>query len=85
MVLRSLRTQIGVYFVAPLLVAGCHSVCVISLLYKNLLSLWGTGAVTGALAVGIALVVAVYAIYLISTYLVARSAVIAGAGKKLLA
>ena len=57
----------------------------ISLLYKNLLSLWGTGAVTGALAVGIALVVAVYAIYLISTYLVARSAVIAGAGKKLLA
>lgn len=85
MVLRSLRTQIGVYFVAPLLVAGCHSVCVISLLCKNLLSLWGTEAVTGALAVGIALVVAVYAIYLISTYLVARSAVIAGAGKKLLA
>lgn len=85
MVLRSLRTQIGVYFVAPLLVAGCHSGCAISILYKNLLSLWGTGAVTGALAVGIALVVAVYAIYLTSTYLVARSAVIAGAGKKLLA
>ena len=75
----------GVYFVAPLLVAGCHSGCAISILYKNLLSLWGTGAVTGALAVGIALVVAVYAIYLTSTYLVARSAVIAGAGKKLLA
>lgn len=85
MVLRSLRTQIGVYFVAPLLVAGCHSGCVISLLYKNLLSRWGAGAVTGMLAVGIALVVAVYAIYLIFTYLVARSAVIAGAGKKLLA
>ena len=85
MVLRSLRTQIGIYFVVPLLVAGCHSACTISLLYKNLLSLWGTGAVTGMLAVGIALVVAVYAIYLTSTYLVARSAVISGAGKKLLA
>ena len=85
MVLRSLRTQVGIYFVAPLLVAGCHSACAISLLYKNLLSFWGTGAVTSTLAVGIALVVAVYAIYLTSTYLVARSAVIAGAGKKLLA
>ncbi|WP_307982991.1 ABC transporter permease [uncultured Senegalimassilia sp.] len=85
MVLRSLRTQIGIYFVAPLLVAGCHSACAISLLYKNLLSFWGTGAVSGTLAVGIALVVAVYAIYLASTYLVARSAVISGAGKKLLA
>ena len=85
MVLRSLRTQIGIYFVAPLLVAGCHSACTIRLLYKNLLSLWGTGAVTSTLAVGIALVVAVYAIYLASTYLVARSAVTSGAGKKLLA
>ena len=85
MVLRSLRTQIGIYFVAPLLVAGCHSACAIRLLYKNLLSLWGTGAVTGTLTIGIALVVAVYAIYLASTYLVARSAVISGAGKKLLA
>ena len=85
MVLRSLRTQIGIYFVAPLLVAGCHSACAISLLYKNLLSIWGTGAVTSTLAVGIALVVAVYAIYLVSTYLVARSAVTSGAGKKLLA
>lgn len=85
MVLRSLRTQIGIYFVAPLLVAGCHSACTISLLYKNLLSIWGASAVTGTLAIGIALVVAVYAIYLTSTYLVARSAVVSGAGKKLLA
>ncbi len=83
--LRELRTQIGIYFVAPLLVAGCHSACAISLLYKNLLSLWGAGAVTGTLTIGIALVVTVYAIYLASTYLVARSAVISGAGKKLLA
>ena len=50
-----------------------------------LLSLWGTGAVTSTLAVGVALVVAVYAIYLASTYLVARSAVTSGSGKKLLA
>lgn len=85
MVLRSLRTQIGIYFVAPLLVAGCHSACTISLLYKNLLSIWGASAITGTLAIGIALVVAVYAIYLASTYLVARSAVVSGAGKKLLA
>lgn len=85
MVLRSLRTQIGIYFGAPLLVAGCHSACAISVLYENLLSLWGTGAVTSTLAVGIALVVAVYALYLVSTYLVARSAVASGAGKGLLA
>ena len=85
MVLRSLRTQIGIYFVAPLLVAGCHSACTISVLYENLLSLWGASAVTGTLTIGIALVVAVYAIYLASTYLVARSAVTSGAGKKLLA
>lgn len=85
MVLRSLRTQIVIYFVSPLLVAGCHSACTISLLYKNLLSLWGASAVTNTLAIGIALVVAVYAVYLASTYLVARSAVVSGAGKKLLA
>ena len=85
MVLRSLRTQIVIYFVAPLLVAECHSACTISLLYKNLLSLWGASAVTNTLAIGIALVVAVYAVYLASTYLVARSAVVSGAGKKLLA
>ena len=85
MVLRSLRTQIGIYFGAPLLVAGCHSACAISLLYKNLLSIWGATAVAGTLAVGIALVIAVYAIYLASTYLVARSAVVSGAGKGLLA
>ena len=85
MVLRSLRTQIGIYFVAPLLVAGCHSACTISLLYKNLLSIWGSSTVASTLAVGIALLVAVYVIYLASTYLVARSAVVSGAGKKLLA
>ena len=85
MVLRSLRTQVGIYFGAPLLVAGCHSACAISVLYENLLSIWGATAVAGTLAVGIALVIAVYAIYLVSTYLVARSAVVSGAGKGLLA
>ena len=85
MVLRSLRTQVGIYFGAPLLVAGCHSACTISVLYENLLSLWGTSAVAGTLAVGVALVIAVYAVYLVSTYLVARSAVASGAGKGLLA
>ena len=85
MVLRSLRTQIGIYFGAPLLVAGCHSACAISVLYENLLSIWGASAVASTLAVGVALVIAVYAIYLVSTYLVARSAVASGAGKGLLA
>lgn len=85
MVLRSLRTQVGIYFGAPLLVAGCHSACAISVLYENLLSIWGASAVASTLAVGIALVIAVYAIYLASTYLVARSAVASGAGKGLLA
>ena len=85
MVLQSLRTQIGIYFGAPLLVAGCHSACAISVLYENLLSIWGASAVASTLAVGVALVVAVYAIYLVSTYLVARSAIVSGAGKGLLA
>ena len=85
MVLRSLRTQVGIYFGAPLLVAGCHSACAISVLYENLLSIWGASAVASTLTVGVALVIAVYAIYLVSTYLVARSAVASGAGKGLLA
>lgn len=85
MVLRSLRTQVGIYFGAPLLVAGCHSACAISVLYENLLSIWGASAVASTLAVGVALVIAVYAIYLVLTYLVARSAVASGAGKGLLA
>ena len=85
MVLRSLCTQVGIYFGAPLLVAGCHSACAISVLYENLLSIWGASAVASTLAVGVALVIAVYAIYLVSTYLVARSAVASGAGKGLLA
>lgn len=85
MVLRSLRTQVGIYFGAPLLVAGCHSTCAISVLYENLLSIWGASAVASTLAVGVALVITVYAIYLVSTYLVARSAIASGAGKGLLA
>ena len=85
MVLRSLCTQVGIYFGAPLLVAGCHSACAISVLYENLLSIWGASAVASTLAVGVALVIAVYAIYLVSTYLVARSAVVSGAGNGLLA
>lgn len=85
MVLRSLRTQVGIYFGAPLLVAGCHSACAISVLYENLLSIWGASAVASTLAAGVALVIAVYAIYLVSTYLVARSAIASGAGKGLLA
>ena len=85
MVLRSLRTQVGIYFGAPLLVAGCHSACAISVLYENLLSIWGASAVASTLAVGVALVIAVYTTYLVSTYLVARSAVASGAGKGLLA
>ena len=85
MVLRSLRTQVGIYFGAPLLVAGCHSACAISVLYENLLSIWGASAVASTLAVGVALVIAVYSIYLVSTYLVARSAVASSAGKGLLA
>ncbi len=85
MVLRSLRTQVGIYFGAPLLVAGCHSACAISVLYENLLSIWGASAVASTLAVSVALVIAVYAIYLVSTYLVARLAIASGAGKGLLA
>ena len=80
-ILRSLRVQVGVYFAAPLVVAGCHSICAIGVLRSSLISIGGGAQVTQALVFGAVAVLVVYALYLLATYFAARSVVVSRSAK----
>lgn len=83
MVFRSLRKQILVYFLAPLVVAVCHSVCAVSVVSDTLLSGLGVSVAEPALMAAV-LVAIVYGGYLLVTYYASRSLVRASLGKKLI-
>ncbi len=80
MIQGSLRTQIAAYFMAPLAVAVCHSVCAVSVVYSTMLSLYGVS--TLVLLGAAALVLGVYLLYMVGTYLVARSTVTVGIDRR---
>ena len=73
-VLKSLRTQTVVYFVAPLLLALCHTACAVKVITDTLFSQIG-GDVLGSVIIAGGAVLAVYAVYLVITYALSRSIV----------
>ncbi|MBQ9004698.1 MAG: ABC transporter permease [Eggerthellaceae bacterium] len=73
-ILGSLRTQTVVYFCAPLFLAACHTVCAVSVLGSTLFSELGVDP-TGLIGIAAGSIVAVYAVYLIATYLLSKSIV----------
>ena len=73
-VLKSLRTQTVVYFVAPLLLALCHTACAVKVITDTLFSQIGVN-VMGSVAIAGGVVLAVYAVYLAITYALSRSIV----------
>lgn len=73
-VLKSLRTQTVVYFVAPLLLALCHTACAVKVITDTLFSQIGVN-VMGSVAIAGGAVLAIYAVYLAITYALSRSIV----------
>ena len=68
---RSLLTQVLVYFLAPLGLAICHSVCAIGVMSSALFDSIGV-SIAGPTGMTVLLVVAVYGSYLLLTYGAAR-------------
>lgn len=82
MLARSLRTQVLVYFFAPLGLAIAHTVCAVSVLSTAVLEALGT-SVVGPVGMTAVLTVMVYGSYLAVTYFVSRGIVWGYLGKKL--
>lgn len=83
MILGSLRTQVLVYFIAPLALAVCHTVCAVSVISDTVLGQLGVSIVEPALMT-CALVLVVYGAYLLVTYFTSKGIIRASLGKKLL-
>lgn len=75
MIARTLRTQVLVYFLAPLALAVCHAACAIGVVSTTMFSSLGV-SIAGPTAMTVALVVVVYGSYLLVTYGAARGIVI---------
>ena len=70
----SLRTQTIVYFCAPLVLAACHTACAVTVVGSTLFAELGVDP-TGLIGLAAGSIVAVYAVYLIATYLLSKSIV----------
>ncbi len=77
MIYRSLLAQVMVYFLLPLGLAVCHSVCAVGVLSDSLLSAIGSSSFAPIMMAG-ALVLVIYGGYMLVTYLGSRS-LVAGA------
>lgn len=74
MLSRSLLEQVIIYFVTPLGLAVCHSICAIAVLSESLFTALGTNPLF-SIAMAACLVVAIYGGYMLITYLTSRAAV----------
>lgn len=83
MILRSLRIQVVVYFLAPLALALCHVVCAVSVIGNAVFKQVSISMLEPALMTG-ALVTIVYGAYLLVTYFISRGIVRIGLSKRLL-
>ena len=83
MIFRSLRTQVLVYFLVPLVLAVCHAVCAVGVISNAVLAQLGVSVLEPALMTGV-LVAVVYGAYLLVTYFASRSIIRTSLGKKLL-
>ena len=83
MILGSLRRQVLMYFLAPLVVAACHATCAIAVSQKTLFSAFAIDA--GPTVLMAALVtIGIYGVYLVVTYLGCRNVVRGALGRHLL-
>lgn len=73
-VMRSLRVQTVVYFLAPLLLAACHTACAVAVVGSTLFAEIGVD-ISGAVLVAAGTVCAVYAVYLLVTCAISSSIV----------
>ena len=83
MIFGSMRNQVLVYFLVPLGLAVCHTVCAVSVISSEIISQLGVSVLEPALMTG-ALVAVVYGAYLLVAYFASRSIVKSALGKKLL-
>ena len=74
MIYRSLLAQVLVYFLVPLGLAVCHSVCAIGVLSDSLLDAIGVSSV-GPIMMAAGLTLVIYGGYMLVTYLAARGIV----------
>lgn len=74
MINRSLLAQVLVYFLVPLGLAVCHSVCAIGVLSDSLLNAIGVSS-AGPIMMAAALTLVIYGGYMLVTYLAARGIV----------
>ena len=84
MIFRSLRAQVLVYFLVPLALAVCHTVCAVGVISDAVLAQLGVSVLEPALMTGV-LTGIVYGAYLLVTHFASRSIIRASLGKKLLA
>ena len=73
-IMGSLRTQTVVYFLAPLAMAACHTICAVKVLSNALFSELGVD-ILGSVVAASGVVMLIYGIYLAITYLLSRSIV----------
>lgn len=83
MIFRSLRAQVLVYFLVPLALAVCHTVCAVGVISDAVLAQLGVSVLEPALMTGV-LTGIVYGAYLLVTHFASRSIIRASLGKKLL-
>ena len=74
MINRSLLAQVLVYFLVPLGLALCHSVCAVGVLSDSMLSAIGTNTF-GPIMMAAVLLLVIYGGYLLVTYFAARGIV----------
>ncbi len=75
---RSLFVQVLVYFLAPLALAACHSICAIAVLSESLFEALGSQDVFGPITMAAAFTLGIYGCYFLVTYFVSRGVVKSG-------
>lgn len=83
MIFRSLRTQVLVYFIVPLGLAVCHTVCAVGIISESVIKQLGVSVLEPAMMTAV-LVGVVYGAYLLVTYFASKGIIRSHLGKKLL-
>ena len=83
MIFRSLRRQVLVYFLVPLVLAVCHTVCAVGIISYAVLAQLGVSVIEPAFMTAV-LAGIVYGAYLLVAYFASKGIVRASLGKKLL-
>ena len=84
MLFRSLRSQVLVYFLAPLALAACHTICAVYVVNDSMFTSLGDVDLLGSTLLTVALTVALYGTYLAITYFGSKGIVRASLGRRLL-